>query len=92
MADLNGDYTYSPIRTVELAADKINLRWLDRRTATVLMPDGSEFASAECSFTTIDGRHLPLTVNGNELSFSQSLPSGVYLLTVGNEAVKVGLR
>jgi len=92
MADLNGDYTYSPIRTVELTADQISLRWLDRRTATVLMPDGGELTSAECSFTTIDGRHLPLNVNGNVLSFSQSLPSGVYLLTVGREAIKVGLR
>lgn len=92
MADLNGDYSYSPIRTVELTTDQISLRWLDRRTATVATPDGRELISGECSFTTIDGRLLPLTVHGNVLSFSQSLPSGVYLLTIGGEAVKVGLR
>lgn len=92
MADLNGDYSYSPIRTVELTSDQISLRWLDRRSATVLLPNGNDLVSGECSFTTIDGRRLPLTVNGNVLSFSQSLPAGVYLLTVGGEAVKVGLR
>lgn len=92
MADLNGDYTYSPIRSVELANDRLALRWLDLRSAEVSLPGDLPLTEGECSFTTIEGRQLPLSVSGNVVRFSQGLPPGVYLLTVGGEAVKVGLR
>jgi hypothetical protein len=92
MVDLDGSYTYSPIREITLSADGLDLRWLDLRTAELLLPEGREMSDVATSFYSIDGRSLPLTVSGNQLQFSADLPSGVYLLVVDGKGMKVSLR
>lgn len=90
--DLDGSYTYSPIREITLSADVLELRWLDYRTAEVLLPNNQQMSEVSSSFYAIDGRSLPLNVSGNQLQFSDDLPSGVYLLVVDGKGMKVSLR
>jgi hypothetical protein len=92
MVDLDGSYTYSPIREITLSADGLDLRWLDLRTAEVLLPEGRQMSDVDASFYSIDGRNLPLTISGNQLQFSAGLPSGIYLLVVDGKGMKVSLR
>ncbi|WP_026231753.1 right-handed parallel beta-helix repeat-containing protein [Neolewinella persica] len=92
MVDLDGSYSYSPIREITLSADGLDLRWLDLRTAELQLPDGKEMSDVTASFYSIDGRGLPLTVSGNQLQFSADLPAGIYLLVVDGKGMKVSLR
>jgi hypothetical protein len=90
--DLDDSYSYSPIREITLSTEVLDLRWLDQRTAEVLLPNDQQMSDVTTSFYSIDGRSLPLTVSGNQLQFSADLPSGVYLLVVDGKGMKVSLR
>ncbi|MFK8164846.1 MAG: right-handed parallel beta-helix repeat-containing protein [Lewinella sp.] len=92
MADMDGSYTYSPIREITLSTDVLELRWLDLRTAELSLPQGREMNDVTTSFHSIDGRNLPLNISGNQLQFSADLPAGMYLLVVDGKGMKVSLR
>ncbi len=90
-ADLDGSYTYSPIRQVNLAGESIGLRWTSRHTAVLELPSDLIPEQVTTSFHSVDGRTLPLQRNGTQLTFSTDLPTGIYLLVVNGEAVKIAL-
>lgn len=90
-ADLDGSYTYSPIRQVNLAGKAIGITWTSQRTAVLDLPQDMEVGQVTTSFHSIDGRTIPFNRNGTQLEFSGTLPSGIYLLVVNGEGIKIAL-
>jgi hypothetical protein len=95
LVDLDGSYTYSPIRTIEIGGEAIELRMTGRRSAEMLLPTGSNAERMEVALFSSDGKQLPLQVRGTVLRFGEKLPTGIYLVVVsgvkGSRSYKVAL-
>lgn len=93
--DLDGSFSYSPIRSIRLTGEALDLRMSSARTAELFLPTGLRAEQLAVSFFAIDGKQLPFRLQGSTLRFEEGLPAGIYLVVVsgpsGNQSFKVAL-